>query len=90
MPHVVVKLYEGRSDQQKIRLAGQMVKDVTATLSCGEDSVSVAIEDIKPDDWTEKVYNARWARRGTYGHQESWLAAFNQRTVRVVHWHGAY
>jgi phenylpyruvate tautomerase PptA (4-oxalocrotonate tautomerase family) len=27
-------------------------------LNCGEESVSVAIEDTKPDDWAEKVYKA--------------------------------
>ena len=58
MPHVVVKLYAGRSEQQKIRLAAQIVKDLTAILNCGEESVSVAIEDIKPEDWAEKVYKA--------------------------------
>jgi 4-oxalocrotonate tautomerase len=56
MPHVIVKLYQGRSDQQKIRLAEQIVKGVAATLNCGEGSVSVAIEDIEPADWAEKVY----------------------------------
>jgi 4-oxalocrotonate tautomerase len=25
-------------------------------LKYGEESVSVAIEEIKPEDWTEKVY----------------------------------
>jgi 4-oxalocrotonate tautomerase len=58
MPYVVIKLYQGRSDEQKIRLVEQIVKDVTATLNCGEESVSVAIEDIEPGDWAEKVYRA--------------------------------
>ena len=56
MPHVIVKLYPGRTEQQKIRLAEQIVKDVVAIIKCGEESVSVAIEEIKPDDWAEKVY----------------------------------
>jgi len=56
MPHIVVKLYPGRSEEQKSRLAEQIVKDVTTILKCGEGSVSLAIEDIKPDDWAEKVY----------------------------------
>ncbi len=56
MPHVIVKLYPGRSEQQKIRLAEQIVKDVVAIIKCGEESVSVAIEEIKPEDWAEKVY----------------------------------
>jgi len=56
MPHVVVKLYPGRSEEQKSRLAEQIVRDLTTILKCGEDAVSVAIEDIKADDWAEKVY----------------------------------
>jgi 4-oxalocrotonate tautomerase len=55
-PHVIVKLYPGRSEQQKIRLAEQIVKDVVSIIRCGEESVSVAIEEIKPEDWAEKVY----------------------------------
>ena len=55
-PHVIVKLYPGRSEQQKIRLAEAIVKDVVAIIRCGEESVSVAIEEIRPEDWAEKVY----------------------------------
>ncbi len=55
-PHVIVKLYPGRSEQQKIRLAEAIVKDVVDIIKCGEESVSVAIEEIKPEDWAEKVY----------------------------------
>jgi 4-oxalocrotonate tautomerase len=56
MPHVIVKLYPGRSEQQKTRLAEQIVKDVVAIANCGEEAVSVAIEEINPEDWAEKVY----------------------------------
>ena len=56
MPHVVVKLYPGRSEQQKAQLAARIVKDVVATMSCGEESVSVAIQEVRPEDWVEKVY----------------------------------
>ena len=55
-PHIIVKLYPGRSEQQKIRLAEAIVKDVVTIIRCGEESVSVAIEEIKPEDWAEKVY----------------------------------
>ncbi len=56
MPHVTIKLYAGRSEQQKARLAEGLTRAVTAALGCGEDSVSVAIEDVAPQDWTETVY----------------------------------
>ncbi|HKC00239.1 MAG TPA: tautomerase family protein [Terriglobales bacterium] len=56
MPHVIVKLYPGRSEQQKARLAEEIVKDLVGIAKCEEKSVSVAIEEIKPEDWAEKVY----------------------------------
>ena len=56
MPHISVKLYPSRSEQQKVRLAEQIVKDVVSLLQCSEESVSLAIEEIKPGDWAEQVY----------------------------------
>ena len=56
MPHVIVKLWPGKSEQQKIRLAEEIVKDVTKVVNYGEESVSVSIEEIEPEDWAEKVY----------------------------------
>jgi 4-oxalocrotonate tautomerase len=56
MPHVIVKLWSGKSGKQKARLAEEITKAVMTTLSYGEESVSVAIEEIDPKDWTEKVY----------------------------------
>ena len=56
MPHVIVKLWPGKSEQQKVRLAEEIVKDVMKVLNYGEESVSVAIEEIEPQDWAEKVY----------------------------------
>lgn len=56
MPHISIKLYPGRSEQQKVRLAEQIVKDVISLLESSEDSISVAIKQINPEDWVEKVY----------------------------------
>ena len=56
MPHVIVKLYSGRSRQQKAALAEAVTRAVVETLGHGEASVSVGIEDVEPKDWTEKVY----------------------------------
>jgi 4-oxalocrotonate tautomerase len=56
MPHVIVKLWPGRSEQEKKQLADAIVKDVVAYAKCDESSVSVAIEEIKSGDWAEKVY----------------------------------
>jgi len=56
MPHVIVKLWPGKSEQQKARLAEEILKDVMNVLHYGEESVSVAMEEVKPEDWAEKVY----------------------------------
>jgi 4-oxalocrotonate tautomerase len=56
MPHVIVKLHAGRSEKLKLRLADEVTKAVMSTLNMGEESVSVSIEDVKPEDWAETVY----------------------------------
>jgi 4-oxalocrotonate tautomerase len=56
MPHVIVKLWPGKSEQQKTRLASAIAEDIMNVLNYGEESVSVAIEEIKSQDWAEKVY----------------------------------
>jgi 4-oxalocrotonate tautomerase len=56
MPHVTVKLATGKSEQQKARLVDAIVKDVMNALNTGEDAVSVALEEVQPADWKEKVY----------------------------------
>jgi len=56
MPHVIVKLWPGKSEQQKSRLAEKITRDVMDVLNYGEESVSVAFEEISAKDWAEKVY----------------------------------
>ena len=56
MPHVIVKLWPGKSELQKIRLAEEIAKDVMNVLNYGEESVSVAIEEVEFQDWAEEVY----------------------------------
>jgi 4-oxalocrotonate tautomerase len=56
MPHVIVKLWPGKSEQQKARLAEAITKEVMDIFNYGEEAVSVAMEEIQPNDWAEKVY----------------------------------
>jgi len=56
MPHVIVKLLSGRSEQQKAKIADAVTKAVVATANCAEDAVSVCIEDVAANNWTEQVY----------------------------------
>ena len=56
MPHVIVKLWPGKSEQQKARLAAKIAEDVMEVLNYGEESVSVGFEEIQSQDWRQKVY----------------------------------
>jgi len=66
MPHVIVKLWPGKSEEQKARLAAAIAQDVMEVLQYGEESVSVAIEEIDSRDWAEQVFKPdiqdRWDR----------------------------
>jgi 4-oxalocrotonate tautomerase len=57
MPHVTVKVRTGTPEDKKKQLAEAIVEDVVNIIGCGEESVSVAIEEVDPKDWKEKVYN---------------------------------
>ena len=56
MPHVIVKLWPGKSEAQKRRLAEAITKGVATILHYGDESVSVAMEEVNAADWNEKVY----------------------------------
>jgi 4-oxalocrotonate tautomerase len=56
MPHVIVKLWPGKSEQDKRRLADAITKDVMDVLDYGDESVSVALEEVAAREWGAKVY----------------------------------
>jgi len=57
MPHVIVKLWPGKSEEQKKQLSDAIARDVMEVLNYGEESVSVAIEEVASQDWKEKVFD---------------------------------
>ena len=57
MPHVIVKLWPGKSEQQKKQLADALAADVMEILNYGEEAVSVSIEEVSSKDWKEKVFD---------------------------------
>lgn len=56
MPHVIVKAWTGKSEEQKQRLSEAIARDVMQHLDCGADAVSVSIEEIPPERWKAQVY----------------------------------
>jgi len=51
-------MWPGKSEKQKARLAEAITRDVMDILHYGEESVSVAIEEIKACDWAEQVFRS--------------------------------
>jgi 4-oxalocrotonate tautomerase len=74
VPHVIVKLWPGKSQDQQRELSAAIVRDVTGILNYGDESVSVAFEEVSARDWKSRVYEpdiiGRWdqlAKQPGYG-----------------------
>ena len=53
MPLVVVKMLEGRSTEQKRRLAREITDVVVKVTGASEDQVDVVIEDYPRENWAK-------------------------------------
>ena len=58
MPHVVVKMYPGSSEEQKNKLSEEITKSIMTIVNKPEGAVSVAIEEVAENVWMDKVYDA--------------------------------
>ena len=92
MPHVIVKLWPGKSEQQKTRLAAAITKDVMEILHYGDESVSVGFEEVKSQDWLEKVYKpdikSKWSKlykKSGYDGHFSHFGIATMRTRKLTH-----
>lgn len=56
MPHIIVKLWPGRTEEQKINLTDKITQAVMETLNVPDTSVSVSFEEIPRERWTQEVY----------------------------------
>ena len=56
MPHVIVKLWPGKSKKQKQELADKITRAVMQTLHYGEESISVGVEEVPANEWMSRVY----------------------------------
>lgn len=53
MPHIAVKMVEGRSEEQKQRLAEALKKTLMESLGAGEQWVTVTVEDYSVKEWQD-------------------------------------
>lgn len=57
MPHVIIKMYPGRSEEQKVDLTNKITKSLIDSVDPPDGSISVAIEEIPKNKWKEMVYD---------------------------------
>lgn len=57
MPHIVLKMLEGRSEEAKSEVAAALAEVLHAKLGLKEGSVSVAIHEFAPKSWKDSVYD---------------------------------
>jgi 4-oxalocrotonate tautomerase len=55
MPHVAIKLFPGKTEDQKQRLAEAITKETMAIFGSKEESISVGFEEVEPQNWREQV-----------------------------------
>ena len=55
MPHVEINMFAGRDDETKKRVADAVVETMMKELGCAKNHLSVAIHDVDPADWNEKI-----------------------------------
>lgn len=56
MPHIGVKLLQGKTEKQKKELAQALIKAAQEVIGFGDESYSISIEDITFEEWKNNVY----------------------------------
>jgi 4-oxalocrotonate tautomerase len=56
MPHVIVKLYPGRTEEQKEALTEKITSAVMESFGVDASSVSFAFEETPKEKWPKEVY----------------------------------
>lgn len=54
MPHISIKMLEGRTDEQKKNAAEALKKALCEAIGCGEKHVSVSVSDFTAEEWQEQ------------------------------------
>jgi 4-oxalocrotonate tautomerase len=51
MPFIHVRMFEGRTQEQKRAFVEAITRETVATLACSPEAVDVVIEDVRKSDW---------------------------------------
>lgn len=55
MPFIDVKMFPGRDEEVKKAFAEKLIDSAAAELGAPKEAFSVAITDVKPEDWNAEV-----------------------------------
>ncbi|MCH8295826.1 tautomerase family protein [Candidatus Poribacteria bacterium] len=55
MPHVNIKLYPGRTEEQKQLLTQRVIEAIDESFGVASKYVTVAFEEITPEEWHDVV-----------------------------------
>lgn len=63
MPNITVKMYPGRSEEEKKVLAEKLAETLLEVTGVPEAAVSVVIKDIPPEEWKREMAENDFADR---------------------------
>lgn len=55
MPHISIKMIEGRSEEQKQLIAKKISDGMNEAIGCGSDFISIEILEYSPEKW-QKIF----------------------------------
>jgi 4-oxalocrotonate tautomerase len=55
MPHVSIKLYQGRSKEELDKISSNIQNCLVETVGWNPNAISVSVEEIEPEKFVEKV-----------------------------------
>lgn len=55
MPHIVVKLWPGHSEEEKVAMTHALVEAASRTLHAQPEWFTVGVEEVSPEVWEAKV-----------------------------------
>ena len=56
MPHIIVKIWPGKSKQQKKDLAEDFKIKMNESWGIPKNVITIAFDEVKPEEWYEKVH----------------------------------
>ncbi len=55
MPHITIDMFAGRDDKTKKKVADAIMETMMNELGYAKEHLSVAIHDVKPEDWNSEI-----------------------------------